>query len=573
MKRPARKMPDFAGVALVDILANGLAMLIIVIVLSIAARTEQEERTSAQVEEVETMMSRRFSTSLVLNSLAASAPARLHNYATSPIDIDPDPTLLPIIELHRNFVRELHGGAVWSREELLREPNAMDDWLDGFDEERKKRLRTDVYDVAQFYLAMSILRDHDISIRHWHFLDGGGMSLAGVGNCPPAMSAQDCADGGGGGQSELPTLTSGGNSSGGETWPPPSARGPGGDGHGAGGGASPFPGGASLGGGGGIPGGIPGLGQGGGQGFGVGAGSFPNARSGAQGRSRGLLGGDGEFGAAGAPTRFRLSSPESLRPEQGVALGANTPSPEQVLSALLGFIGKLQKTMDDGASPSAQLADFVNAIQLALAEPPTLNAAERYLVRELAAQISQPIAQVAAQQSLKITPVELRARANTVLIVPTNQRLRRVAVGRANERANRDGAAQLPDMARAVLRLNAHPDIWRGLSLALEPNAIVLMSPTQQNTAQLRWRAVAYIAPEFNDFIIGFAYASLADDGRLVVSAEDNRVRLNGDSLHTPYRAALFGARNWLVAFYAGLVLGLLGLLLLVQRIAERRPA
>ena len=572
MKRGDR-LPDFAGVALVDILANGLAMLIIVIVLSIAARAEHEERTSAQVEEVETMMSRRFSTSLVLNSLAASPPAQLHDYHASPLDQEPDPYLLPIIELHRKFVRDLHTGTIWSREQLLREPNSMDTWLEGFDADRKLRLRTDVYDIAQFYLVMSILRDHGIAVRHWHFLDGGGMNIAQAGHCPPGLAAQDChgmggdggqGDGRGAGSSGLPMLTSGsGSGFGGESWPPPGLFGEGeGDGSGGGSGAAPFPGGAALGGGGEF-GGLAGAG-------GEFAGSFPNARPGLGGKSRGLLGANAGQGAGqeGVKTRFRLSSPESLRPDQGQSLdwGAGAPSTEQILAMLLGYISELQATLDAGASPSAQLANFESFIRQRLTAPPTPDPATRDLLGALLTEIAQPFAQANNEQSLKVIALTNNAREDTALIVQTNRRLRSVAV----ERAQRN-QTPLPDTARPRLRLNAHPDIWRGLSLPLEPNAILLMPPEQRHPEQLRWRAVAYIAPRFDDFIVGFAYAAVDPGGRLVVRAEDNRVRLGGRPLHTQYRAALFGARSWLVALYAGLILGLLGLLLAWRLTVQRR--
>ena len=170
--RQFRRMPDFAGVALVDILANGVAMLIIVIVVTIAARMEREERYTEQAEEVATVMSHKFSTSLVLNSLAASPPARLHDYDTSPLDQVLDPDLLPILELHPGFVREYYSGTIWTRRDLLEEHNSLGAWLSEFSDERKARLRVDVYDIPQFYLTMSILREHGIRVFHWHFLVG-----------------------------------------------------------------------------------------------------------------------------------------------------------------------------------------------------------------------------------------------------------------------------------------------------------------------------------------------------------------------------------------------------------------
>ena len=195
MTRAIRRLPDFAGVALVDILANGVAMLVIVIVVSIAARVEQEERRAEQADEVAAVMSHKFSTSLVLNSLAASPPARLHDYETSPLDQVYDPELLPILELHPGLVREFYSGTIWTRRDLLSGRSGLSAWLAGFSEEQKQRLRVDVYDVAQFYLAMAILRERGIRVYHWHFLDGS-LSRADAARCPPGVAAKDCPGGG-----------------------------------------------------------------------------------------------------------------------------------------------------------------------------------------------------------------------------------------------------------------------------------------------------------------------------------------------------------------------------------------
>lgn len=577
------RLPDFAGVALVDILANGLAMLIIVIVLSIAARAEHETRTTAQVEEVETMMSRRFSTSLVLNSLAASPPARLHDYHNSPLDQVHDPQLLPILELHRGFVREYYTGAVWSRAELLREGNAMDAWLAGFDEDRKLRLRVDVYDIAQFYLTMSILRDHGIIVRHWHFR-AGGLEIAQAGRCPPGVAAEDCEISAvGDSRSNLPKLGAGSGDGDGEgkgdgkgkgegdgdSWPPRGFPEKDGGGLAGGGtGAGPFPGNAVLGGGGAEAGEQLGGGSGSGragQAGGLGAGSFPNARPGLGGKSRGLLGGGGG-GPPSEGVRFRLSSPESLR-DPRAALGSISamPSREQVLAVLLDFTGKLQATLDSGASPSALLENFEAIIRRSLAAPPVPDGADRELIDALMVEIAWADLDVGEEEFLGVTHQQLPPRASTALIVEPNRLLRGVVVGRA-EPSSDDVTPS--EKARPLLRLNAHPDVWRGLSLSLERNALLLLPPQQQRPNQSRWRALAYIAPDFDDFIIGFAYAAVDSDGRLVVQGEDNRVRLDGRPLHTPYRAALFGARSWLVALYAGLALCFLGFLLAVRRLA-----
>ncbi len=588
MKRRPR-LPDLAGVALVDILANGVAMLIIVIVLSIAVRMEREERAAEQVEELSTVMSRRFSTSLVLSSLAASPPAQLHDYRNSALDQVYDPELLPIIELHHGFVREFYSGAVWSRQELLREPNAMDAWLAGFSENQKLRLRTDVYDIAQFYLAMSILRDHGVPARHWHFLSGG-LGLAAAGHCPPATSAQDCAAGAGGGGagSGAPEFALGDGAGAGAAgdgagegldaaWPPTGF--PGEDGNGlGGGGAAPFPGGAAAGAG--PPGeayfpgadasGAGGVG-GGGPGGGAGGGSKSRGLLGSAGGGAGGGGGMVGFGQPGSTTRFRLSSPDSLRADRDSLFSLSGPPPtiEQVLSVLLDFLGALQATLDAGASPSAQLQGFEAHMQSALAAPPELEGEANDAIRDLAMEIEWSSWEVQAHRPLELRPVELDALSDTALIAQPNTRLRSVAIGRAAAAATK----ALPETGRPALRMNAHPGVWRGLSLRLGWNSILLLPLEQQQPEQFRWRAIAYVAPALDDFIVGFAYAAIGEDGQLLLQAEGNHARLDGHPLRTPYREATFGARGWLVTLYGGLLASLLAGLLLMRRLVGERRA
>ena len=331
--RSFRRMPDFAGVALVDILANGVAMLIIVIVVTIASRMEREERYAEQADEVATVMSHRFSTSLVLNSLAASPPARLHDYETSLLDQVLDPDLLPILELHSGFVREFYSGTIWTRRDLLEEHGGLGAWLAGFSDERKARLRVDVYDIPQFYLTMSILREHGMRVFHWHFIPVL-LSLGEAARCPPGVAAKDCPGGGAEAPAPLPQLALDDRGSGGLGGPDsllhePSA----GEGRGAGGagemrelvpegaGSSPGP----------MPGGVvPGMagqagarfgGQAGGSGrSGTGRGSGgTNAQAGESGRGEG--GADpGEAGAA----RGLLSGPEAAGRSRGFGTDPGT---------------------------------------------------------------------------------------------------------------------------------------------------------------------------------------------------------------------------------------------------------
>ena len=640
--RSSRRMPDFAGVALVDILANGVAMLIIVIVVTIAARMEREERFSEQADEVATVMSHKFSTSLVLNSLAASPPARLHDYETSPLDRVLDPDLLPILELHRGFVREFYTGTIWTRRELLEEHNRLGAWLSGFSAERKARLRVDVYDIPQFYLTMSILREHGIRVFHWHFIPAM-LSLADAARCPPGVAAKDCAGGGGDVPAPLPQLArddhrGSGGLGGLDTllYAPP-----GGDGRGSGRagdprelapqseGSSPGP----------MPGGVvPGMtgqtgarfgGQGGGSGSrgagsgpeggfaesddagrgeadgdsraagaarglltepGSGAGShgfgtdpgvesgsaatlgsFPGARVGraepsaGAGHGRAPRSGEGRSGSGpggdGPQFSLRIALPESLRREARSG-SQGTAALEAMFGIILHYLGELQGTLDAGGTPSPQIDGFAERIQTAFRAPPPIDEAERQIARDLALKFA--LLPHLGSPDFRPEPLLLRpdppgANPEAALVVAPNRLNDVVGVHRgAEETDEREPAATLAGRGLANLALNAYPGIWKGLEIKIEPYSVLLMPPGVTEPERTRWRAVAYITPRLDDFIVGFVFADMDAQGWLRIQADANRVRLEGRALFTPYLESTFGARGWLVALYAALAAGLL---------------
>ena len=644
--RTSRRMPDFAGVALVDILANGVAMLIIVIVVTIAARMEREERYAEQADEVATVMSHKFSTSLVLNSLAASPPARLHDYETSPLDQVLDPDLLPILELHSGFVREFYSGTIWTRRDLLQEHGGLGAWLAGFSEERKTRLRVDVYDIPQFYLTMAILREHGIRVFHWHFIPAV-LSLAEAARCPPGVAAKDCPGGGGEAPAPLPQLARDDGGSGGlGSLDSPLYEPPGGDGRGAGrdgdlrdlapegAGSDPGP----------MPGGVvPGMvgrtdarfgGQGGGsgssgtarggaggmaaagrggegqdpgqagsargllsgseaagrsRGFGAGSGSdpdsaatlgsFPGAGDGraepstGAGSGRPPRSGEGRAGSGGQPQAgsgsgadgpqfsLRIALPESLRREAQSG-SAGVPALEAMFGIILHYLAELQDTLDAGGTPSPQIDSFAERIQRAFRAPPPTTDAEREVARDLALKFAL-LPHLGSPDSrpdpLEIRPAAAGPRADAALVVAPNRLNDTVGVSRGAGGSDGDGTeAGLREHGRAALALNAYPGIWKGLEIRIEPWSVLLMPPEARAPERMRWRAVAYITPRLDDFIVGFVFADMDAEGRLRVQADANRVRLQGRALSSEYRESVFGSRGWLVSLYAALAAGLL---------------
>ena len=579
-----RRLPDFAGVALVDILANGVAVLIIVVVLSITTRMEREERLVERAEEVVTVMSHRLSTSLVLNSLAASPPARLHDYETSPLDAVYGPEVLPILEMHRGFVREFYSGAVWPRRDLLAGGNPMSAWISGLGDAPRQRIRVDIYDVDQFYVAMSIFREHGIPIRHWHFVPHR-ISLAEAARCPPGVAAEDCGEGRVLGTEEkwpeLAVRDERPSAAPARDWPP-AGLGPGLDSARRDAGRSPGP----------LPGGVAagraGAGQTGfsgrdgelvsgvpprsggetrGRGFGsgeaeadgaAGLGGLPDRRGGSAARRGPLAGADGTGSGGGERRmRFRIALPESVRREldrRGRPVGPGEPSLERVLGVLLGYLRELQGTLRAGGSPSPRIGDFGRWFERALRTQVPIPDEERRIAREVAEdfalmyRLGGPLSPL---EPLAVHSAAVGAGGDTVLVLETNRRLQTVRIGRA-------GAPDLPDSARVVLDVNAYPGIWKGLSLAIEPDSVLLMPSAPP--APPGWRAVAYVAPTLDDFIVGFVFAGVDRQERLRIGAEDNRVRLDGRPLTTERRESRFGARGWLVSLYGVLALGLLAI-------------
>ena len=134
----------------------------------------------------------------------------------------------------------------------------------------------------------------------------------------------------------------------------------------------------------------------------------------------------------------------------------------------------------------------------------------------------------------------------------------------------RTGDTRLPDRGRIFLALNAYPGIWKGLGLQLKPLSVLLMPPDVHKPEQMRWRAVAYISPELDDYIFGFVLASVDEQGRLRLQGDANRVRLDGRPLLSVYPEATFGVRGWLVSLYAALTAGLLLLWLMWRFLTGR---
>lgn len=166
----------FGGVALADILANGVVVLLVVIILTLSIRKQQAEQEIEQSAEISAILARDIASSLVFNDLPSSPPAVLHNYnCVSPWRNeyerhDCQPWLYPVIELHSTYVRELTSNRIFYKETLLQENNEFDTYLRLLPLIVRERVRADIYDLDLYYLAISIMKENGARPNHWHFV-------------------------------------------------------------------------------------------------------------------------------------------------------------------------------------------------------------------------------------------------------------------------------------------------------------------------------------------------------------------------------------------------------------------
>ena len=559
MSSTVARIPNFAGIALVDILANGVAVLIIVIVLSIAARAEKEERYSEKVQEIATVMTREFSTSLVLNRLAASSPAQLHDYESAQIDAIWHPEVMPVLEFHRTLVRDPYSGTVWTREQLLEKPNTLDLFLEALNDSARSQIRGDIYDVGTYYLLMSILNDHGLSIWHWHFVGGsGGLAQSGsAADCPPGVSFEDCARLAGANLADMPGLPELDGWVGGtandqtealeqysQSWPPEDGM------------AGDLqaqtnntvtnpdvPEGSSL-----------------GQGTPVDAsdpsamGSFPTAREPTQAATVNRSGGGPSTGNPGANQTqennsfsIRLADPDSQN-QFGEGIPLELPDPDQILYALMIFLTDIQNMLDQNQPPSMLIQDYMGELTNNVDRIDSLSDEEYSVVESLLQSMLDNAGSIDVDSPRE--PLEVNFRTNedldyTQLRVLPNRLL-------FDAEVVTDGSiTDLDDEATFLrLSLNKFPDVWEGLQVDLHRGSVLLMPETKIPTTEPSWRAVAFVSMTFSDVIVGFIYATVDEYGMLSVEADSNRVFLGARELTPPSVGWFFGVKTWLVTFY-----------------------
>jgi len=513
VKRPGRSalLPGFTGVALADILANGVAMVVILIAITVSVRNAQEQERLEQAQDVSVLLSRELATSVVMNSLPTSPPSVLHDYERSPLDQNPQHSLMPILELRKEGVRNRYNGRLFRRREMLRQDNALDRYLQSLNPLQRQNLRLDVLSIRNFYIAMSIFKQNGVRPFHWHFLGEA------AGGQQPQLA-------GGGGESL-------------QRGAPPEAP---------------------------QPGERPGLGRR------PGAGDFQlpaGARFGPENDQLAYpnVGPPGQRGSGrGRPgrrtMRFRLPSPDSLNAAtpRGARLQVNDA---QVLAALYRYMEDIQRRSDAGEYDALARSNLSRALAQFFAQPPSFEEYEH--AAALVDSLKQPWPGPPDGVAVRRVPTG----GASALQLGADARQRRVLIrehqsGEAEPAAQNTGAhANTGDAAAVQLRMGQWPAIYQGLTIPLYHGGLALVAPGQQSPREWRWRLVALTDSALSDGTIGFVYAALDAAGNLLLAGEENSVTVNGLPLRSAYAAWFLRNERMLLLLYGLLVLFMLAML------------
>ena len=135
----------------------------------------------------------------------------------------------------------------------------------------------------------------------------------------------------------------------------------------------------------------------------------------------------------------------------------------------------------------------------------------------------------------------------SVLSVPLNDRIATVTLA-GNEFQEKRG--DLPSEMATSLHFGLYPTIYQGIRAPLKKDALLLMHPQQEAPDTFRWRVVTLVSPATDDFMTAFVHTALDDEGKLLISAEENALDINNYRVTTDYPIRQFRNERWLLMIY-----------------------
>lgn len=537
------------SVALADILANSVAVILILILATLVYRQEQARDELERNTDVTTLLARQLASTVVFNDLPSSPPSILHDYESCAIPHDCDPTLFPVLEMHKGYLRIFNTNTLIYRAELLRQHNAFDRYLASLPPAMSQSIRLDIHSVSEYYLVLGILDEHGIRPRHWHYL---GEDVPPLANSTPLAER---TEGAGGPQEEEEEAALGeedgrGNSLRGSSSPRRElADAPVGlDGVSLGGAgvmgslnydsllppavASGLSGGRSR------PSGNP---------F-----AAPRDR-----RGNTLRRGGGQPGPlATGQQSMRLYIPNAATTQPNATRRTQVLHvPEEYYAPLvLSYLFKLLETAREEREfkPRQQGQWLLNMLR----DPQALASLPYHEIVQQLARSLQPAGAPADPmvQAIQLAPEQPY---NRLLVVPNKLQ------GELTLSLNQPTPwlASLPAARRGEpeFLLRSYPSLYKGERLALLPGYTLLMLPDEVESTQASWRPVAVLDPGLQNIGLGFVYAGI-EDGQLAIDAGVNQLHLGGRPTANPRLSAEDRTRSltpalWLLALVGALLL------------------
>ena len=557
--------------ALADILANSVAMVIILIVITLLVKQDQETQRLEKIDEVSILLSRELATSVVMNKLPTSPPVRLHDYHTSLMDRNPQFHIMPIIELHKNYVRDYYHNTTIDLQELLLPNNRLDQYLSKLSDMQKLLMRVDIYDIRLFYIAMSIIKKHGFWPGHWHFMASSGTGKDGQTHDskeeekehspenkpsndkkkdeksePDATDNQTIADTLGNNDEVMPMglpedinlHLSKSNSQ--QAYPYDDLA----------------------------------FAERGGQGDEyLDEQKPPSDLPGEMSRKADEQKTSDQMFSALSSLLTAMPAGDEAEPEnnrlsrfRGARLmkeksGEGQPAATQhhfearvqfdeLLLALFAFMKKAQIMADSGEVDVLANYNFKKDIApyIGLLPPPNeprLNEALHHLneaVKEKIDYSAELIPVTFKQANSKKTDMKK----DSTLLVAVNQRLQELQLRQAAWQQKPDG---VPGKVHIGARLSLFPEIYKGVRIDIKKGGFVLLHPQQEHPDEYRWRVVTYVQNDLSDFITAFVYAAV-EDGQLVLANEENGIYINQYVWINDHPIQAMRNELWLLIFY-----------------------
>ncbi|MGI9230027.1 MAG: hypothetical protein ACR2P9_09245 [Gammaproteobacteria bacterium] len=537
------------SVALADILANSVAVILILILATLVNRQEQAREELERNTDITTILARQLATSIVFNDLPSSPPSVLHDYISCNIPHDCDPMLFPVLELHQGYLRIFNTNTRIYRAELLRQHNAFDRYIAALPLPMRQGIRLDIHSVSEYYLVIGIMQEHGLWPRHWHYLgehvpplanDALAERVEGAGN-PEQTSTPAVEDGQGNNRD--------GTASGVGEFDD----------------SSPGLEGTRLGGAG-ILGNLnydsllPPTAMAGRSGSGSAPGDPFAPRQDRRGNSMlNRQGQPGPLGTSGQTMRLFVPNATPLA-QQGQSQIIRVP-PEHYVSLVLSYLFKMLEAAREyqAFEPARQ-----NQWLLRLAEDPQLIADLPHydLVQQLAAALQAgTVSTASALQAIRPAPEHTY---NRLLIQPN------VLEGALSLHLGQPTAWLAPlhdaEQVQPQFLLRPHPSLFKGEMLDMPSEYALLMLPDEVEFTDPDWRPVAVIDRQLQNVALGFVYAGIERE-QPAIHAGINQLRLNRRPTANPRLNTEDRMQNLTPVLW---ILAVLGLLLLF-RFAPRR--